>query len=137
MMDVEKLYETLKKAQEAKGFFLNKDRDRVFELLEALLVNKERYGYMACPCRLAAGEREADLDIICPCDYRDADLGEFGACYCALYVAEDVLSGERELEPIPERRSPDPSQVYTFHQKHHPHEKERSLQDADNVYRNL
>ena len=41
-------------------------------LLEGLLTNKERYGYMCCPCRLAASDREADRDIICPCDYREA-----------------------------------------------------------------
>jgi len=46
----------------------------VLELLSALLVNKERYGYMVCPCRLASGTREADQDIICPCVYRTPDV---------------------------------------------------------------
>ena len=89
MMDVEKLYEMLKKVQEAKGYFFNKDRDRTFELLEGLLVNKERYGYMACPCRLASGDREKDQDIICPCVYREPDVAEFGSCYCNLYVSPE------------------------------------------------
>jgi ferredoxin-thioredoxin reductase catalytic subunit len=40
-----------------------------FKHLGDLLVNKERYGYMCCPCRLAAGNREKDADIICPCQY--------------------------------------------------------------------
>jgi hypothetical protein len=65
-MTVEQLYEVLKKAQEPKGFYFNKDKRRVFELLEALLTNKERYGYMCCPCRLAAEDRDWDQDIICP-----------------------------------------------------------------------
>ncbi|MGD1972897.1 MAG: ferredoxin-thioredoxin reductase catalytic domain-containing protein, partial [Desulfobacterales bacterium] len=39
----------MKKVQEAKGYYFNRDRERTFELLEALLVNKERYGYMGCP----------------------------------------------------------------------------------------
>ena len=51
------------------------------ELLDALLINKERYGYMACPCRLAAEDREKDRDIICPCVYREPDVAEFGSCY--------------------------------------------------------
>ena len=55
--------------------------DKTLALLEALLSNIERYGYMACPCRLAAGSKEEDLDIVCPCDYRDADVVEFDACY--------------------------------------------------------
>jgi len=62
MSEVEKLYETLKKIQEPKGYFFNKDRERTFDLLEALLLNKERYGYMGCPCRLLSGDREKDKD---------------------------------------------------------------------------
>ena len=44
--------------QEKKGYFFNRDKDKVFDILESLQVNKERYGYMACPCRLATGDRE-------------------------------------------------------------------------------
>ena len=53
---------------------------------------------------LADGERAKDLDIICPCDYRDPDLIDWGACYCALYVSDAVLKGSQEVQPIPERR---------------------------------
>ncbi|HEY74612.1 MAG TPA: ferredoxin:glutaredoxin reductase [Thermoflexia bacterium] len=104
--EVEALYERLHREAEAAGYHLNPDREFVFELIEGLLVNEKRYGYWACPCRLATGVREEDLDIICPCDYRDADLIEWGACYCALYVSDEVLRGEREVQPVPERRPP-------------------------------
>ncbi|MCG6946589.1 MAG: ferredoxin:thioredoxin reductase, partial [Deltaproteobacteria bacterium] len=59
-MDIEKLYEMLRKVQEPKGYYFSNDKERTFELLEGLLENKERYGYMACPCRLASGDREWD-----------------------------------------------------------------------------
>jgi len=98
------LYERLKREAEAAGYYLNPDVDFVLDLMEGLLTNEERYGYWACPCRLADGEREKDLDIICPCDYRDPDLGEYGACYCALYVSEEIARGEKQAEPVPERR---------------------------------
>jgi len=49
-MEIEKLYNMLKKVQEPKGYYFSKNKERVFELLEALIINKERYGYMACPC---------------------------------------------------------------------------------------
>jgi ferredoxin-thioredoxin reductase catalytic subunit len=68
--------------------------------------NEQRYGYRACPCRLASGKKEQDLDIICPCDYRDPDLNDFGACYCALYVSDDIAKGEKPTGPVPERRPP-------------------------------
>lgn len=103
-MNTERLYEALKKSQEKQGAFFNKDKDLVFELLESLQLNRERYGYMACPCRLACGDREHDKDIICPCDYRKPDMEEFGACYCGLYVSEKVHNLEVEPEFVPERR---------------------------------
>ncbi|MFH1102884.1 MAG: ferredoxin-thioredoxin reductase catalytic domain-containing protein [Pseudomonadota bacterium] len=103
-MDVEKLYHTLKKIQEEKGYFFNADKERVFELLEALAINKERYGYMVCPCRLASGEKEKDKDIICPCVYRIEDVKEFGSCYCSLYVSKEWNEGKIEHRYVPERR---------------------------------
>jgi ferredoxin-thioredoxin reductase catalytic subunit len=104
MIEAEKLYQTLRKSQEEKGFFFNIDKVRVFELLEALLVNKRRYGYMACPCRLASGDREKDKDIICPCIYRTEDVDEFGSCYCSLYVSEAWNKNRIAHQYVPERR---------------------------------
>lgn len=100
----EKYYQDLKKEIEASGYHFSPDEEFVKELLESILVNKDRYGYEACPCRLASGNKEEDLDIICPCDYRDPDLGEYDACYCGLYVSERILEGEKKFSSIPERR---------------------------------
>jgi len=106
-MEVEKLYEMLKKAQESKGYYFNKDRAHVFELLEALITNKERYGYMACPCRLAAENKSHDKDIICPCVYREPDVKAYGSCYCNLYVSKEWNEGKIPHDYVPERRSPE------------------------------
>jgi ferredoxin-thioredoxin reductase catalytic chain len=103
-MNVEQLYEVLKKAQEAQGFFFNKDKQRVFFLLQGLLTNKERYGYMCCPCRLAAEDRQQDQDIICPCAYRAPDVAEFGSCYCNLYVSRAWNDATIPHVEVPERR---------------------------------
>ncbi len=78
---VDALYGRLEKDALAGGYNLNPDREFTSALVEGLLVNQERYGYQVCPCRRALGDRQQDLDIICPCDYRDADLEEFGSCY--------------------------------------------------------
>ena len=104
--EVDALLEKLGREAEASGYHLNPDREFARELVRSLLVNQERYGYWACPCRLAAGVKADDLDIICPCDYRDADLNEFGSCFCALYVSAEVVAGERQAASIPERRPP-------------------------------
>ena len=56
-MTAEELYEILRKQQESRGFYFNKNQARVLQLLEGLLTNKARYGYMSCPCRLSANDR--------------------------------------------------------------------------------
>jgi ferredoxin-thioredoxin reductase catalytic chain len=108
-MDAEKLYQQLKAIQEPQGYFFNRDRERTFQLLEALLANKERYGYMACPCRLATGDRQRDSDIICPCAYRELDVKEYGSCYCNLYVSKEWNQGKVAPKYVPERRPPERS----------------------------
>ena len=105
--EVDALHERLDREAEGSGYHLNPDQEFTRELVEGLLTNEQRYGYPACPCRLATGEKQEDLDIICPCDYRDPDLVDWGACYCALYVSDEVLAGEREVQPVLERRPPE------------------------------
>ena len=106
-MDAQQLYEMLKKAQEPKGYYFNTDKERVFDLLEALITNKNRYGYMACPCRLASGDKENDKDIICPCVYREPDVEEYGSCYCNLYVSKEWNDEKIPHRYVPERRPPE------------------------------
>lgn len=86
------------------GYNVNPDDAFARDLVRGLLENEERYGYRACPCRLASGVVDEDLDIVCPCDYRDADLDEYGTCYCALYVSPDIASGTKRASSIPDRR---------------------------------
>jgi ferredoxin-thioredoxin reductase catalytic subunit len=81
--------------------------ERTMDLLQALLLNKDRYGYMACPCRLAANDKERDKDIICPCAYREPDVAEFGSCYCNLYVSQEWNASPDPHPYVPERRPPD------------------------------
>ncbi len=101
---IEKLFKKLDINAGSSGYNLNPDNSFTRSLVKGLLVNQKRYGYQACPCRLASGNKEKDLDIICPCDYRDPDLDQYGACYCALYIDEDIKSGKKKIEAIPDRR---------------------------------
>ncbi|MFH1226289.1 MAG: ferredoxin-thioredoxin reductase catalytic domain-containing protein [Planctomycetota bacterium] len=103
-VEVDSLYNKLKKEAEASGYYLNPDAEFANALVNSLIINERRYGYWACPCRLAAGRKSEDLDIICPCDYRDADVAQYSACYCALYVSRKAAKGEQKVISIPERR---------------------------------
>jgi ferredoxin-thioredoxin reductase catalytic chain len=102
--EVEALRERLHEEAEKGGYHLNPDREFTRGLVRGLLVNEKRFGYWLCPCRLGDEDRTEDLDIVCPCDYRDPDLAEHGCCYCSLYVTQEVLSGARKPRRIKERR---------------------------------
>ena len=100
------LYDRLSKDALQAGYHINPDREFVWLLMNGLLINEKRFGYLSCPCRLATRDIELDRDIICPCDYRDADVVNYDACYCSLYVSSKVLSGEVVAHSIPESRPP-------------------------------
>jgi ferredoxin-thioredoxin reductase catalytic chain len=103
-MTAERLFEILGKYAESQGIQLNKDKEYVMEILNGLLTNESRYGYRSCPCRLAAGAKEKDADIICPCVYRDRDIKDYGSCYCRLYVSKDWNEERIKHVRVPERR---------------------------------
>jgi len=102
--EVERIFNILSKTTPKTGYYLNPDKEFTKGLIKSLLVNGKRYGYWACPCRLASGNAKKDADIVCPCPYRVPDVKEFGCCYCALYVSKDVADGKKQAKSIPERR---------------------------------
>lgn len=104
-MTPEQLFEILTPYAQTQGMELNKDRDYVLDILAGLLRNESRYGYRSCPCRLASGTKEIDRDIICPCAYRNADVREYGSCYCGLYVSSEWNGESIEHTTVPERRN--------------------------------
>jgi ferredoxin-thioredoxin reductase catalytic chain len=79
--DIDNLYFALNKDASSGGYYINPDVEFTKSLCAGILTNQRRYGYWACTCRLASGNKNEDLDIICPCDYRDADILEWGACF--------------------------------------------------------
>ena len=116
-MDLKIFVDKTKKDAASGGYLMNPDDASVDALCEGILTNIGRYGYGACPCRKASGVKAEDLDIICPCDYRDPDINEFGACYCSLYVSKEVPEGKKPLESIPERRPPISERNLNFSKK--------------------
>lgn len=105
--EVLKLYERLQREAADGGYMLNPDKEFTLRVVQGLQDNIGRFGYAACPCRLAYGDKLKDIDIICPCYYRDQDLEEYGTCYCTLYVNDDWVSGRKPHKSIPERRPAD------------------------------
>jgi ferredoxin-thioredoxin reductase catalytic subunit len=77
----EDIWREFKPEADITGYRFTDRKEELDWLLEGLAANVERYGYPLCPCRMGAGDIAADRDIICPCDYRDADLAQYGQCY--------------------------------------------------------
>ena len=62
-MTPEELLEKLAKAAAIKGYHLHADHEFCLGTAESLIANKERYGYMCCPCRLACDDKKVDSEI--------------------------------------------------------------------------
>ena len=103
MTTIEQVRKRVEADAKTYGYYLTPQPDLLQMFLEGLKVNEDRYGYPSCPCRLATGNFDIDRDIICPCDYRDPDVAEYGACYCRLYVNKAVYESQN-LPEVPERR---------------------------------
>ncbi len=102
-MTANKLHEEFKK-HEKDGLFLHADEDHRMRTINSLISMGEKYGHLACPCRLATGKKEDDADIICPCVYCKDDVEEFGACFCLLFVKEDFKDDKEFYPDIDDRR---------------------------------
>jgi ferredoxin-thioredoxin reductase catalytic subunit len=98
------LLEIIKANAKKKGFYLNKDESFVNDLTDGLFKNLKRYGYASCPCRLSAGNYEADKDILCPCVYMKGDVEKHGTCFCSLYISKDVFEDKKQTHSIAESR---------------------------------
>jgi len=101
------IIDSMKRNAKDNGYYVCPDQQLFSDLIDGLAKNTARYGYGSCPCRVASGMKKYDVDIICPCEYRDADVNQYGMCYCGLFVNEKIKNDPSQLGPIPERRPQD------------------------------
>ncbi|MDP3027014.1 MAG: ferredoxin-thioredoxin reductase catalytic domain-containing protein [Nanoarchaeota archaeon] len=67
-------------------FVLNSE-EVVERLAEGVLKNEKNQGLKFCPCRMILGEREKDLKLVCPCNFKmQKTWKEKGECWCSLFV---------------------------------------------------
>jgi ferredoxin-thioredoxin reductase catalytic subunit len=68
-------------------FTLNPDLEHVSFTIEGILRNERSKGLKYCPCRVPSGIFEADLELICPCNFKAQETwAEQGRCWCGLFV---------------------------------------------------
>ena len=96
----------IERVSQRSGWQLNNRGDMLDDLVQGLMENFNRLGYYNCPCRDSQQDPKIDRDIICPCLYaREADVEEYGHCYCALFFRKD-FDMTQKIAMIPERRPP-------------------------------
>ncbi len=94
----------IERVSQRSGWQLNNRGEMLDDLVQGLMENFNRLGYYNCPCRDSQQDPKIDRDIICPCLYaREADVEEYGHCYCALFFRKDI-DMTQEITMIPERR---------------------------------
>lgn len=101
---LEDVREYVQRVADKLGWKLNSDQVMLDHLVEGLRDNFNNLGYYNCPCRDSQQDRTKDKDITCPCVYaREADVEEYGYCYCALFFRKDY-DMSRPVSMIPDRR---------------------------------
>jgi len=84
--DIEELTKKSAEHAKSKGFKLNPNDAIVLGLVKGLLMRKEKFGEIYCPCRKVTGDKEEDKKIICPCIYHENEVARDGHCLCNLFV---------------------------------------------------
>jgi len=101
---VQDVHAYIERVAERFGWQVNNRGEMLDALVEGLMENYNRLGYYNCPCRDSQQDPKIDRDIICPCLYaREADVEEYGHCYCALFFRKD-FDMTQEIAMIPEKR---------------------------------
>ncbi len=68
-------------------FRLWDDKESVKTLSEGVLENDKNKGLKYCPCRITTGDKEKDLSLVCPCNFKTQKTWkEYGECWCGLFV---------------------------------------------------
>ncbi|MEM2943728.1 MAG: ferredoxin-thioredoxin reductase catalytic domain-containing protein [Methanomassiliicoccales archaeon] len=84
---VEDLISIWSKFAEGQDFKVSEKTEDVILLARGELQNMEKYGFRYCPCRITTGRMEADLKLICPCNFKSQERWrEDGECWCGLFV---------------------------------------------------
>jgi ferredoxin-thioredoxin reductase catalytic subunit len=82
--ELKKVWESFTRDNE---FMLNPDNEKVDLLSKGVLENERNHDLRYCPCRLALGDFEKDLELICPCNFiAQSTYEEKGECWCGLFI---------------------------------------------------
>lgn len=87
----------LKEDAKKRGYNLNPDELLVRELVSGILINKKRYGFESCPCRLTIGKKEDNDETILRVSVECKDPEACDKKILEKNITESILKKKPEL----------------------------------------
>ncbi len=80
----------LEKYCEQKGYALNPSWMMTTSLKSNLCEMEATFGKRYCPCFEPSGDTVLDKKMMCPCEFIEDEIEEYGTCHCALFGPKDL-----------------------------------------------
>jgi ferredoxin-thioredoxin reductase catalytic subunit len=77
------------------GYKFTPDEETADFLIEQEVNIERETGVPYCPCQGRTGNRQHDMQIVCPCiPYHREHFDAMKMCWCGLYVTKDVVAAD-------------------------------------------
>ena len=80
----------MEKYCEQKGYAINPSWMMATNLKSNLCEMEATFGKRYCPCFEPSGDKELDKKMMCPCEFVEEEIKEYGTCHCALFGPADL-----------------------------------------------
>lgn len=84
----------LEKYCEQKNYALNPSWMMLTNLKSNLCEMEATFGKRYCPCFEPSGDEALDKKMMCPCEFIDDEIAEYGTCHCALFGPADLSKAD-------------------------------------------
>jgi len=84
----------MEKYCEQNGYVINPNWMMATNLKSNLCEMDATFGKRYCPCFEPSGDKELDKKMMCPCEYVEDEIKEYGTCHCALFGPADLSKKE-------------------------------------------
>ena len=80
----------MEKYCEQNNYAINPSWMMATNLKSNLCEMEATFGKRYCPCFEPSGDKELDKKMMCPCEFVEEEIKEYGTCHCALFGPADL-----------------------------------------------
>ncbi len=80
----------MEKYCEKNNYVINPSWMMATNLKSNLCEMEATFGKRYCPCFEPSGDKELDKKMMCPCEFVEEEIKEYGTCHCALFGPADL-----------------------------------------------